>query len=125
MSNRRTKDVSYDDYDDYDEEEGEHWISSAETFHANEFVEMSPEDREQLRAGTVKVKAALGSDYQGTDKDIEDALYYYYYDVDKSVEYLKSKNTPKVKKTKSKAPSKFDLAQAAASNGKSLSFPNT
>ena len=51
---------------------------------------MSPEDREQMRAGAIKVRTALGSNLEVSDKEIQDTLYYYYFDVDKSVEYLKS-----------------------------------
>lgn len=46
---------------------------------------------EQLRLGTVKVKEALGPSIQVSDGEIEEALWHYYYDVGKSVTYLKSK----------------------------------
>lgn len=43
-----------------------------------------------MRQGTVKVREALGSNYSVSDKEIQDALWHYYYDVSKSVVYLKS-----------------------------------
>ncbi|KAJ9614368.1 hypothetical protein H2200_002504 [Cladophialophora chaetospira] len=82
MSNRRVKSFAheedYDDYDDYDDE-------------PNADNELSPEDEEQMRQGTIKVRAALGSAFPTTDKEIQEALWHYYYDVPKSVTYLKSK----------------------------------
>lgn len=83
MSNRRVKslaaDDEYDDYDDYDDnyEEGGN-------------AELSPEDKEQMRQGTIQVREALGSTVPATDNEIQDALWHYYYDVGKSVAYLKS-----------------------------------
>ncbi|RMZ83191.1 hypothetical protein DV738_g1421, partial [Chaetothyriales sp. CBS 135597] len=86
MSNRRIKSLTadeddlLDDYDDdyYDDHEG-----AAGT-------EMTDEDREQMRIGTAKVRQALGLAYSKVPiKDIEDALWNYYYDVDQSVTYLK------------------------------------
>lgn len=83
MSNRRVKslaleDDDYDDYDDYDEnyEGGDN--------------ELSPEDKEQMRLGTIKVREGLGSAYKLSDSEIQEALWNYYYDVTKSVAYLKS-----------------------------------
>ena len=46
---------------------------------------------EQLRQGTVKVKEALGPSYAVSDEKIEEALWHYYYDVAKTVSYLKSR----------------------------------
>ncbi|RMZ84573.1 hypothetical protein DV737_g1244, partial [Chaetothyriales sp. CBS 132003] len=52
---------------------------------------MTDEDRRQLRLGTAKVRQSLGPAYSHVPtKDIEDALWNYYYDVNKSVAYLKS-----------------------------------
>jgi elongation factor 1 alpha-like protein len=65
----------YDD-DDYDEEE----------------EELSAEDQAAMRQGVADVKAALGVEASKvTTKQIEEALYYYYYDVDKTVTYLMTK----------------------------------
>lgn len=45
---------------------------------------------EQLRTGTQAIKELMGPDTTVTDKEIEEALWYYYFDVDKSVTYLLS-----------------------------------
>lgn len=45
---------------------------------------------EQLRLGTAKVREVLGPQLHITDKEIEDSLWHYYYDVDKTVNYLLS-----------------------------------
>ena len=45
---------------------------------------------EQLRLGTIKVRDILGEDAGITDKEIEDSLWHYYYDIDKTVNYLLS-----------------------------------
>ena len=89
MSNKRIKSfAAEDDYDDYDED----YYDDGE---AAEQPEMTDGDREQLRLGTVKVREALGSQYSSVPaKDIEDALWNYYYDVGKSVAYLKNKHKP-------------------------------
>jgi elongation factor 1 alpha-like protein len=83
MSNRRVKSLAYDDddlndgYDDDDYDEADD-------------NELSPEDKEQMRQGTIKVRSALGPDFPATDVEIQEALWNYYYDVAKSVAYLKS-----------------------------------
>ena len=80
MSNRRVKSLALeDDYDDYDDE----YENGADD-------DLSPEDRAQLREGTIQVRQALGSAFPATDQEIQDALWHYYYDVAKSVAYLKS-----------------------------------
>ena len=83
MSNRRVKSLSleddYDDYNDYDDEDENAGDDG-----------LSPEDREQLRLGTVQVRQNLGPAFPATDQEIQDALWHYYYDIGKSVAYLKS-----------------------------------
>lgn len=72
-----------DEYEGYSEEEDE----------------LSPEDRELMNKGTADVQAALGVEASRvTVAQIEEALWHYYYDVDKSVAYLISKfiNPPPV-----------------------------
>lgn len=81
MSNRRVKSLGYDDDDFYDDEEEDY---------ENEEQELSPEDKEQMRLGTVQVRTALGPSFPATDHEIQEALWHYYYDVGKSVTYLKS-----------------------------------
>ncbi len=46
---------------------------------------------EYLRRCTVDVRKTLGSDFPVSDQDIENSLYYYYYDIQKTVNYLLSK----------------------------------
>ncbi|KAF4464612.1 elongation factor 1-alpha [Fusarium albosuccineum] len=72
------------------------------TFDANEIVsefdgaeyeeeedELSPEDRQAMDNGTAEVRRALGTEASKVTKaQIEEALWHYYYDVDKSVTYL-------------------------------------
>ena len=53
-------------------------------------VELSSEDKEQMQDGTAKVRSILGSELNVTDKDIQDSLWHYYYDVEKTVTYLLS-----------------------------------
>ena len=86
MSNRRFKSLAADDdvygdggdyEDEYDEGQG--------------VIEMTDEDREQIRVGTTKIRESLGPSFSSVPtKDIEEALWHYYYDLDKSVAYLKS-----------------------------------
>lgn len=87
MSKHRIKNVSVDDdlYDDFDDNEGE----------ADETETLTAEDKEQLRRGTVEVREALAG-ISASDSEIQEALWHYYYDVGKSVTYLKSQH-PKMK----------------------------
>jgi HBS1 N-terminus len=74
----------------------------------------------------------LGPNSTVTDKEIEDAVWYYYFDVDKTVKYLqrtkdfwsksnakfipgKSGPTPVKEKQENKTKSRFDMAAEAAS----------
>ncbi|KAF2713728.1 hypothetical protein K504DRAFT_144801 [Pleomassaria siparia CBS 279.74] len=81
---QRAKNVGYDDYDDdyndnyYDEEE-------------NDGNGMTDEDREQLRIGTIKVREGLDSTIIVSDAQIQESLWHYFYDVEKTVAYLKSR----------------------------------
>jgi elongation factor 1 alpha-like protein len=82
MSKHRIKNVSlgddlYDDLDDYEEDQEE-----AET--------LTAEDKEKLRLGTLQVREALAG-VPASDNEIQDALWHYYYDVGKSVTYIKSR----------------------------------
>ncbi|KAH0545239.1 hypothetical protein FGG08_000693 [Glutinoglossum americanum] len=52
-------------------------------------------DGEQMREGLYKVKEVIGGDIPGvTDRAIEEALWRYYYDIEKSVRYLLSTFAP-------------------------------
>jgi elongation factor 1 alpha-like protein len=70
--------------------------------YSEEEDELSPEDRAQMTQGTADVQAALGVEASKvTVTQIEEALWHYYYDIDKSVAYLISKFVnPRPKPTK-------------------------
>lgn len=84
--------VDYDDeldYDEYEEEEEE---------------ELSPEDKAQMKQGTADVRAALSMEASKvTDAQIQEALWHYFYDVDKTVAYLITKFIDPPKKAPPKA----------------------
>ncbi|KAI9726732.1 MAG: Hsp70 suppressor, GTPase facilitates ribosomal subunit dissociation [Chrysothrix sp. TS-e1954] len=107
-SHRRVKDIEYDedDLDDYDE--------SYETARHDDV--MSEEDKEQLRQGTASVRAALDTNIDDvTDKEIEEALWYYYFDVGKSVAYIQKQRAPaSTEPRKQKEPSRFEQAAQKA-----------
>ncbi|KAF2149357.1 hypothetical protein K461DRAFT_270960 [Myriangium duriaei CBS 260.36] len=113
---RRVKNVGYDDddfeddYDEYDEYEG----GEAGTADAGGQDDMTAEDREQLRQGTVEVKAALGNSSQISDLAIQEALWHYWFDVDKTIIYLKNQEQPKSTPKLPKVTSRFDQAAAAS-----------
>jgi elongation factor 1 alpha-like protein len=83
----RAKNIDYDDDDLYSEED-EYYEEDAQD------DGMTEEDKEQMRIGTAKVKEALGSSLKVTDAQIQEALWHYFYDVGKSVSYLKSMEDP-------------------------------
>lgn len=69
----------YDEDDLYDENDDE----------VDEEEELSDEDKVAMQRGTELVKKSLGANANKvTVKQIQDALWHYYYDVDKSVAYL-------------------------------------
>ena len=45
---------------------------------------------EQMLLGTSRVRDVLGGSFSATDKEIQESLWHYYYDVDKTVNYLLS-----------------------------------
>jgi hypothetical protein len=49
---------------------------------------------EQLRIGTIKAREALNSDMDVSDAQIQESLWHYFYDVGKTVTYLKSEVHP-------------------------------
>ncbi len=53
-----------------------------------------------MRLGTASVRSALGDVPGLTDRDIQESLYYYYCDVEKTVDYLLKKMAPKEEKKK-------------------------
>lgn len=91
--------VSEFDGDNYEEEEDE----------------LSPEDRVAMANGTAEVRRALGTESSKVTTDqIQEALWHYYYDVDKSVTYLmKTFIAPPPKPTPKKAPEAGKKSTAA------------
>ncbi|KAI1826730.1 hypothetical protein F4861DRAFT_496003 [Xylaria intraflava] len=93
---------NYDYENDLDEYEGAGYSDGAyeDGGYSDDNDEMSPEDRAQMTAGTAQVRVALGADSSKvTTKQIEEALWHYYYDVEKSVAYLaKTHISPKPSK---------------------------
>ena len=88
-------DDELDDFDggvsDYDEEVGAEDKGTSNLL--SKMVEVLKFYVEQLRIGTIKVREFLGDDVPVTNKEIEDSLWHYYYDVDKTVNYLLSENS--------------------------------
>ncbi|KAI1473241.1 P-loop containing nucleoside triphosphate hydrolase protein [Daldinia caldariorum] len=75
---------NYDYENDLDEYDGDEF--------GDEEEELSPEDQAQMNLATAQVRAALGLESSKvTTQQIQDALWHYYYDVDKSVTYLTAK----------------------------------
>ncbi|KAL2044964.1 hypothetical protein N7G274_002739 [Stereocaulon virgatum] len=69
----------------------------------SDYDEVSAGDREQLRLGTIKVREMLGDESGITNQEIEDSLWHYYYDADKTVTYLLSQmSNSQPKKSKKK-----------------------
>jgi elongation factor 1 alpha-like protein len=109
----RTRNVDYDDDDAYDDDE--YYDHDEEETGGG----MTEDDKEQMRVGTARVREALGEFEAGiSDAQIQEALWHYYYDVAKSVSYLKNKlggaQAPKATPKKEKAMSKFDQAANTA-----------
>ncbi|KAK0870680.1 hypothetical protein LTR87_013169 [Friedmanniomyces endolithicus] len=109
---QRVKNVDFDEdelYDDDDEygEEAEMYLQ---------------EDRANFAALTPVVRAELEEvGLQASDKEIQDALWNYYWDVAKAVTYLKNNRTPKPPqqtfKKQEKPKSKFDEAAERSAKG--------
>ncbi|KAK2594053.1 hypothetical protein QQS21_008238 [Conoideocrella luteorostrata] len=86
----------YDDDDFYD----------GEDYGDEQGDDLSPEDKAAMEKGTEDVKISLGANAgKVTIKQIQDALWHYFYDVDKSVAYLnKTVIAPPPKATPKKTP---------------------
>lgn len=52
---------------------------------------MTPEEQEQMKVGVVAVRNALGEGVDIQSAKIEESLWYYYFDTDKTTAYLRSK----------------------------------
>ncbi|KAI4195942.1 MAG: hypothetical protein LQ350_006876 [Teloschistes chrysophthalmus] len=59
--------------------------------HYNDNLDVA--DEQHLRQGVINVRAVLGPSANVGDKDIEDSLWHYYYDEDKTVNYLLQQQT--------------------------------
>jgi hypothetical protein len=73
---------------------------------ARDCAELSEEDQQQMVAGTIAVREALGADVPDvTDREIQEALWHYYYDVGQTVTYIldtRAKKSGGMKKEKKK-----------------------
>ena len=109
---QRVKKIDYDEDDIYSDEEDNY---------AEEDQGYTAEDRENFTTLTPVVRAELDeAGLQASDREIEEALWHYYWDVGKSVAYLKNTRTPRSQQKqqdakKEKPKSKFD--QAAEKSG--------
>ena len=105
---QRVKKVDYVDDDLYSDEEA----------YPEEEQGYTDEDRENFATHTPIVRAELEeAGLQVRDVEIEEALWHYYWDVGKTVAYLKNVKTPQAQQVSAKKPkpkSKFD--QAAEKN---------
>lgn len=108
-SHKRVKDIDYDEDDLYSGDEEEYDNAGGDG--------LTEEDKENFATLTPVVRAELDeAGLQVENKEIEDALWHYFWDVGKSVTYLKNAKQPKTSATKTppvkeKAKSKFDQAQ--------------
>ncbi|KAK5718131.1 hypothetical protein LTR17_015853 [Elasticomyces elasticus] len=116
---QRVKNVDYDSddlYDEDDEEYGEESDDRSSSQNRSTFAELTPVVRAELEEAGV----------QASDKAIEDALWNSFWDVGKSVVFLKTRNAPKqTPKKQEKAKSKFDQAaeRSAKETGTGCALP--
>ncbi|KAK0249304.1 hypothetical protein LTS09_015566 [Friedmanniomyces endolithicus] len=111
-SMQRVKNVDYDEDELYDDDED--YGEEPETY--------SQEDRASFVALIPVVRAELEEvGAQASDKEIQDGLWNYYWDVGKTVTYLKNNRTPKPQqqavKKQEKPKSKFDEAAERSAKG--------
>ncbi|KAI7285752.1 elongation factor EF-1 alpha subunit [Hortaea werneckii] len=105
---QRQKNVQYDDDDLYDEEDD---------YGEEPREEYTAEDKDNFATLTPVVRAELEeAGLSASDADIQESLWHYYWDVGKSVSYLKNARTPRQQQDKTgsakkeKSKSKFDQA---------------
>jgi len=86
---QRVKNIDYDEDDLYDDDfETEDAVEESQSYTA--------EDRENFATYIPVVHAELEeAGLQASDREVEDALWHYYWDVGKSVAYLKNTRTPR------------------------------
>jgi hypothetical protein len=80
---------------------------------------------EQLIAGLSSVQAVLGSSSGITEKEIKDALWYYYFDQEKTVAYLLEQQHKKSAAREKAETGKFVLLNHPPSHSLSLCRPST
>lgn len=79
---------NYDYENELDDFDGQGELDEEE----NGEEELSPEDKAQLARGTAEIITLLGTEANKvTQQQIQDALWHYYYDIDKSIAYLVGK----------------------------------
>ncbi|KAL9015493.1 MAG: hypothetical protein Q9185_007113 [Variospora sp. 1 TL-2023] len=83
-----------DELDDFD------GVNYDDDFDASD--ELTADDKVRLREGVAQVRAVLGPSISLNDKDIEDSLWHYYYDVDKTINYLLLQQAPAQSKASKK-----------------------
>lgn len=109
---------NYDYRKDLDEFDGEE---------EGEEEELSAEDKAQMKAATAEVKSTLGPQASKvTTQQIQESLWHYYYDIDKTVAYLVAKFVDPAPKPAAKP--KVPEATPQVSDGKNHSecpFPLT
>ncbi|OJD09529.1 hypothetical protein AJ78_09036 [Emergomyces pasteurianus Ep9510] len=87
MSRNRIKNIAYDDDDFASASDGD------DDGGFNGRNDMTPEDREQMRQCSIQVREQLDADtppVPASDEEIWESLWYYYYDVGKTVGWLRS-----------------------------------
>ncbi|KAI9835889.1 MAG: hypothetical protein M1819_001787 [Sarea resinae] len=136
MSRHRIKNVGLDDDlldDDYDynesadgaeelstDDKGVHVFSSCDRFivHALAY-ENYDHASDQMHEGTLKVRDVLGVDVPVSDQEIKDALWHYYYDVEKTVTWLLNQKAASERK-RAKKDSSGRKADAGPNGSKAL-----
>lgn len=117
---------NYDYENDLDEYDGDEYAEEEEN-------ELSPEDKLQMAEGTAEVRRLLATQAQQvTTQQIQEALWHYYYDVDKTVAYLINKFIDPASKTGSAKSKGSPPKQTPSSDGKlsprpflsSVNFPS-
>ncbi|KAJ5899588.1 Translation elongation/initiation factor/Ribosomal beta-barrel [Penicillium taxi] len=100
MSNNRVKNVAYDDDDFYDD-----GYDSPDPEEQEALAQCTSAVLQQLRAGQPSVTA--------TKEEIQEALWHYYNDIEKSVNYLRGKKEKEIAKQQSKAQNVPDFSSSA------------
>ncbi|KAI9757211.1 MAG: Hsp70 suppressor, GTPase facilitates ribosomal subunit dissociation [Lichina confinis] len=86
---------------------------------AAEQIEMTEDDKEHMRNCTATVRQELGDGFpQVSTKEIEDSLWYYYYDTEKTVHWLRKRHAePKPKKAQTSSQGQPSAAKSAGGAG--------